>query len=100
MVNSLKQALLWLQPDEKDLPAYQHFMNLSPNDSLVMEHYNNRIGNSDIRAGFTLLNRGSLEQAKQKFTQALTNDPKNIDATAGLGYVALRQKTIKKQRSY
>ncbi|EMF0917377.1 MULTISPECIES: cellulose synthase subunit BcsC-related outer membrane protein [Providencia] len=92
VVNSLKQALLWLQPDEKDLPAYQHFMNLSPNDSLVMEHYNNRIGNSDIRAGFTLLNRGSLEQAKQKFTQALTNDPKNIDATAGLGYVALRQK--------
>lgn len=92
VINALQQALLWLQPNESDLPLYQNFINLSPNDNRVMEHYNRSVGGNEILAAFTLLNKGRIEQAKQKFTTALENDPKNSDAMAGLGYVALHQK--------
>lgn len=92
VINAIQQALLWLQANEKDLPLYQNFINLSPNDNSVMDHYNRSVGGNEILAAFTLLNKGSIDQAKQKFTTVLENNPKNSDAMAGLGYVALHKK--------
>ncbi|WBA56362.1 MULTISPECIES: cellulose synthase subunit BcsC-related outer membrane protein [Providencia] len=92
VIHSLKQALLWLQPNEQDLPLYQNFISLSPKDDSVMEYYHSRVGNNETLSGFSLLNKGHIAQAKQKFTAVLMKDPKKVDAIAGLGYVALHQK--------
>lgn len=88
---ALQQALLWLNPKATDLPVYTAYASRHPDDTAPMDHYRKSVDGGATKAAFDALNGGDLSTAKTKFTEVLKTQPKDSNALAGLGYVALRQ---------
>ncbi|THD50305.1 tetratricopeptide repeat protein [Enterobacteriaceae bacterium ML5] len=87
---SLRQALLWMAPQESDRDLYQGYQARHPNDTGVMAYFQKNIGGAAKGQGFTALNSGNVTDAKAKFESVLAGDPNDADALAGLGYIAQR----------
>lgn len=87
---ALQQALLWYEPQPGDLPLYSAYAQRHPTDTQVMAHYRDGIGGSEKGRAFEALNHGQLAEAKASFQKVLGTTPKDGDALAGLGLVAMR----------
>lgn len=87
---SLRQALLWLNPQPTDAPLYQAYQQRHPNDTAVMAYFQKNVGGAAKGQGFTALNSGDIADARNKFESVLATNPQDADALAGLGYIAER----------
>ncbi|HEY3589028.1 MAG TPA: cellulose synthase subunit BcsC-related outer membrane protein [Buttiauxella sp.] len=88
---ALRQALLWLGPTASDEPYYQTFLQRHPKDAAVQDYYRKSIGGAAKGAGYTALNSGNTDAAKNQFEQVLQTNPQDADALAGMGYIAQRK---------
>lgn len=88
---ALRQALLWLGPAPADERHYQTWMQRHPNDADVMARYRENVGGAAKGAGYSELNSGNLNAARQQFEQVLQANPDDAEALAGMGYIAQRQ---------
>ena len=87
---SLRQALLWMAPQESDRALYQGYQARHPNDTGVMAYFQKNIGGAAKGQGFTALNSGDMSNAKNQFQTVLAGNPNDADALAGMGYIAQR----------
>src|SRR5471032_1069389 len=97
---SLRQALLWMAPQESDRALYQGYQARHPNDTGVMAYFQKNIGGAAKGQGFTALNSGDVTDAKAKFESVLAGDPNDADALAGLGYIAQRSGNFEAASQY
>ncbi|QGU89588.1 cellulose biosynthesis protein BcsC [Erwinia sorbitola] len=97
---SLRQALLWLNPQPGDAPLYQNYQQRHPQDKAVMDYYRKNIGGVAKGQGFTALNSGDVSGAQTAFDRVLQTNPEDADALAGLGYVAQRSGDYAKAADY
>lgn len=97
---SLRQALLWMAPQESDRDLYQGYQARHPNDTGVMAYFQKNIGGAAKGQGFTALNSGDVTDAKAKFESVLAGDPNDADALAGLGYIAQRSGNFEAASQY
>lgn len=88
--SGLRQALLWLGPQEGDRAFYDTWMQRHPQDTEVQNYYRQRISGQARGQGFVNLNSGNTAAAKQQFEQVLQTNPQDADALAGMGYIAQR----------
>ncbi|SDH73149.1 Tetratricopeptide repeat-containing protein [Vibrio xiamenensis] len=88
---SLRQALIWLEPNSADKALYENWADRHPGDSEVVLHYKRTVGGGITRSGYNQLNSGNLSKAKSEFQTVLAQSPNDSEALAGLGYVALHQ---------
>ena len=88
---SLRQALIWLEPNSRDKALYENWADRHPGDSEVVLHYKRAVGGGITRSGYNQLNSGNLSKAKSEFQTVLAQSPNDPEALAGLGYVALHQ---------
>lgn len=96
----LRQALLWLGPQEGDEQYYNTWMQRHPQDNDVLAYYRERIGGTAKGQGYTDLNSGNVDAAKQQFEQVLQANPNDADALAGMGYIAQRSGDYQAAASY
>ncbi|WP_047606477.1 cellulose biosynthesis protein BcsC [Rahnella aquatilis] len=97
---SLRQALLWMTPQEADRDLYQGYQARHPNDTGVMAYFQKNIGGAAKGQGFTALNSGDVTSAKAKFESVLADNPNDADALAGLGYIAQRSGNFEQASEY
>ncbi|PKE29947.1 hypothetical protein CWS43_14475 [Rahnella sp. AA] len=97
---SLRQALLWMAPQEGDRDLYQGYQARHPNDTAVMAYFQKNIGGAAKGQGFTALNSGDVNSAKAKFESVLADNPNDADALAGLGYIAQRSGNFEEASQY
>lgn len=97
---SLRQALLWMAPQEGDRDLYQGYQARHPNDTGVMAYFQKNIGGAAKGQGFTALNSGDVTSAKSKFESVLADNPNDADALAGLGYIAQRSGNFEEASQY
>ncbi|CAM4005930.1 cellulose biosynthesis protein BcsC [Rahnella victoriana] len=97
---SLRQALLWMAPQEDDRDLYQGYQARHPNDTAVMAYFQKNIGGAAKGQGFTALNSGDVNSAKAKFESVLADNPNDADALAGLGYIAQRSGNFEQASQY
>ncbi|MBF7997726.1 cellulose biosynthesis protein BcsC [Rahnella laticis] len=97
---SLRQALLWMAPQEDDRDLYQGYQARHPNDTAVMAYFQKNIGGAAKGQGFTALNSGDVNSAKAKFESVLADNPNDADALAGLGYIAQRSGNFEEASQY
>ncbi|MCX2943883.1 cellulose synthase subunit BcsC-related outer membrane protein [Rahnella perminowiae] len=97
---SLRQALLWMTPQEDDRDLYQGYQARHPNDTSVMAYFQKNIGGAAKGQGFTALNSGDVTSAKAKFESVLADNPNDADALAGLGYIAQRSGNFEQASQY
>lgn len=96
-----RQALIWLDARTADLPLFDRYLEAVGRDDtiaakragLVQQRPDPRQAERDaaIRAGFSALDEGRLDDAEQHFAGVLENKPRNADALGGLGLVRLRR---------
>ncbi|AVF36379.1 cellulose biosynthesis protein BcsC [Rahnella sikkimica] len=97
---SLRQALLWMAPQEDDRDLYQAYQARHPNDTGVMAYFQKNIGGAAKGQGFSALNSGDVTSAKAKFESVLADNPNDADALAGLGYIAQRSGNFEEASQY
>ena len=88
--SGLRQALLWLGPQEGDQAFYDTWMQRHPQDSEVQNYFRERRSGQARGQGYANLNSGNTAAAKQQFEQVLQTNPQDADALAGMGYIAQR----------
>jgi Tfp pilus assembly protein PilF len=97
---SLRQALLWMTPQEGDRALYQGYQARHPNDTGVMAYFQKNIGGATKGQGFTALNNGNVSDAQSKFETVLRDNPNDTDALAGMGYIAQRSGNFDQAADY
>ncbi|MCG8707078.1 BCSC C-terminal domain-containing protein [Brenneria sp. 4F2] len=88
--SALKQALLWMTPQQGDEALYRGYQARNPGDRDVLAHYESNLAGIGLGQGYAALQRGDLSAAKSQFEVLLAQKPQDADALAGLGYIALR----------
>lgn len=88
--SGLRQALLWLGPQQGDERYYETWLQRHPQDNDVQAYYRKNIGGAAKGEGYTALNTGNLDNARRQFEQVLQTNPEDADALAGMGYIAQR----------
>ena len=94
--SSLRQALLWLSPSEKDAPLFRDWLKAHPGDTEIARHLDRARKASTIREGFAALDRGDLREAERLFDSA-GNDP---DAVRGRALIAARRVAVAKKSGF
>ncbi|HEY2030602.1 MAG TPA: cellulose synthase subunit BcsC-related outer membrane protein [Myxococcales bacterium] len=91
-----RQALLWLSPNDRDLPLLRAWLKLHPDDTEVARHIDSARHAGTVKEGFTALDKGDLRTAEQLF-RAAGNDP---DARRGLSLLAARRAAETKKAGF
>lgn len=97
---ALKQALLWLAPQAADKALYDAYQQRHPADREVMVYFQQHSAAMARNAGFAELNKGELGGAQSQFAAALTTNPNDADALAGMGLAALRRGDFSQAENY
>ncbi len=96
-----RQAVGWLPANKSAVDDIQAYLKVNPNDAEIaqrLEDARNLKGDPNDpsaerrAAGFDTLNTGKLNDAATSFQAAIQLNPRDADATGGLGIVRLRQK--------
>lgn len=96
-----RQSLLWDKTSVAALPSMQEYLKRYSDAELqtavaaleTVEKQQRPVtpGSHDSQLGYAALKAGNLEDAEAHFHAALQLEPKNASATAGVGYVRLKQ---------
>jgi cellulose synthase operon protein C len=84
---SWRQALLWLPPNEQNLPLLRAYMRTHPNDVQMARHIDRAKMAGTVSEGYAALERGDLRNAERLFQMA-GDDP---DAQRGLSLLRDRR---------
>ena len=105
---SLRQALLWLPTSPDSVPQITVYLQRNPTDTQLKEKLElaknppqtpiDQAGQARV-AGYERMQNGNITEAEKEFQRALEINPKDGDATAGLGIVRLRQGKRKDART-
>lgn len=98
--NSLREALLWLNPNVSDERYYQSWSERHPKDNGPVNHYQKSVLGTVKTSGYKDLNQGNLDKASRQFQDVLKANPSDVDALAGMGYVEYRQKNFAQAEQY
>ena len=82
-----RQAMLWLVPDDRDLPLFRAWAKTHPRDPEVSQRLERSRNAGTLKQGFAALERGDIEGARRAFVSAGA-DP---DARLGLALIAQRE---------
>lgn len=112
-VESWRKALAWTGNRSADIPLYQEFLRLNPNDTAVQTRLvqaqnlqkqaivSTRPADplrQRTTAGFQSLDDGELDAAETAFAGVLASRPNDGDALGGLGVLRLRQERFAEAR--
>lgn len=100
--NSWRQALIWLDARERDIPLYEAFLAGGQDDAVAARLQAIRTpptaegtpaspAAQPVAEGFRAIERGDLAGAEQRFQDALRRQSGYAEAQGGLGIVRLRQ---------
>ncbi len=111
-----RKALAWTGTRSSDIPLYQAFLRVHPNDEAVAARLrevqtSQRTTRTQAVAtrdplrersteGFKALDEGDLEAAEAEFRSVLQARPNDGDALGGMGVLRLRQEEFAQARSY
>lgn len=99
---SWRQALIWLDARERDIPLYEAFLATGQDEAVAARLQAIRTpataegtpaspAAQPVAEGFRAIDRGDLAGAEQRFQDALRRQPGYAEALGGLGIVRLRQ---------
>lgn len=99
---ALRQALIWDSADPTSAAELREYLKEHPEDTELAGRLKEDEGklaqmNSGIartpaeRAAFAALNAKHLDEAEKRFTDLLTQDPKNGRVAAGMGFLRMQQ---------
>ena len=103
-----RQAMNWLPNDKSSVPQLNAYLAVHPNDAGVAAKLEtaknpppnpNDPGGITRASGFEQLNKGQLNEAANSFQTAINANPRDADATGGLGVVRLRQRKFDEARA-
>ncbi|HZR09243.1 MAG TPA: cellulose synthase subunit BcsC-related outer membrane protein [Myxococcales bacterium] len=94
--SSLRQALLWLSPSERDAPLFREWLKAHPGDTEMAKRLDRARKASTVREGFAALDRGDVREAQRLFDSA-GNDP---DAVRGRALIASRRVALAKKAGF
>lgn len=95
-----RQALIWLDARQPDIPLYQDYLSNNQTDAAVAARLETlttaktaaaNAPDVPVGEGFKALDRGDAGTAEQRFQQALRNKSDDTEALGGLGLVRMRQ---------
>jgi len=95
-----RQALIWLDARQPDVPLYQEYLSNNQTDAAVAARLESLTTAKaaatsspgvPVGEGFKALDRGDASTAEQRFQQALRTKADDTEALGGLGLVRLRQ---------
>lgn len=95
-----RQALIWLDARQPDVPLYQDYLSTNQNDAAVAARLESlttakaaaaKTPDVPVGEGFKALDRGDAGTAEQRFQQALRAKSDDTEALGGLGLVRMRQ---------
>ncbi|MFM9922973.1 cellulose synthase subunit BcsC-related outer membrane protein [Variovorax sp. H27-G14] len=104
-----RQALIWLDGRQPDVPLYQDYLANNPADAAVAARLETLTAAKTAAAnspdvplgeGFKALERGDASTAEQRFQQALRAKSDDSEALGGLGLVRLRQERFAEAQDY
>ncbi len=84
---SLRQALLWLTPNDSDEKYYKAFLTRHPYDVEIRNRLATALTDSLNSSAYSQFRQQNTAQAKAQFEQVLKRDPNNLAALEGLGYL-------------
>jgi tetratricopeptide (TPR) repeat protein len=108
---ALRQALIWDAANPATAAELRTYLKEHPQDSEIAGHLKQNEAklaqmNSGIartpaeRAAFAALNGHRIDEAQQRFSALLDEDPKNGRAAAGMGFLRMQQKNFGGAISY
>lgn len=96
---ALRQALLWLDPEQNDEKYYSDYASRHPNDSEVKAHYDSTIIGGMTKKAYDKSASDKLD-AIHDFEKILAKNPNNQDALEAIGYLHLELKNYVKAHEY
>ncbi len=98
-----REALIWLEAQERDRPLYDAYLAMVPGDKPVADRLAQAtrpvsVAGRSRAGGYAALDKGDLASAERQFNAALSEDAKDAEARAGLGLVRLRQERFGEAR--
>ncbi|MDY6323072.1 MAG: cellulose synthase subunit BcsC-related outer membrane protein [Succinivibrio sp.] len=84
---ALRQALVWLAPEQTDEKYYQSYLARHPDDVEVRNRFATSIADQMNTQAFSNFTKQNVAQAKAQFETVLKRDPDNAAAHEGLGYL-------------
>ena len=96
---ALRQALLWLDPEQSDEKYYSEYASRHPSDSEVKSHYDSTIIGGLTKKAYDKSSSDKLD-AIHDFEKILAKNPNNQDALEAIGYLHLELKNYVKAHDY
>lgn len=96
---ALRQALLWLEPEQKDEKFYSDYASRHPDDDEVKSHFDATIIGGLTKKAYDKSSSDKLD-AIHDFEKILSKNPSNQDALEAIGYLHLELKNYVKAHEY
>ncbi|WP_336274955.1 cellulose biosynthesis protein BcsC [Vreelandella indica] len=90
--------MLWLEATPADQVLYQTYAQANPDDSEIIQRFEESSAQNTRAQAFTALQSGELGNAEQSFRQALSENPQDAEAKGGLGLILLRRQQFVEAR--
>ena len=95
----LRQALLWLMPNEEDSKYYEKYTKRHPNDNEIKTHFENTIIGKLSQKAYSDAELDKKD-AIDSFLKILKKNPNNQDALEAVGYLYSESKEYLKAQEY
>ncbi len=85
--SALRDALLWLSPAASDQEIYNSYISRHPEDTEVSSRFAQSYTGSMLNTAYAEQAQQQSDKAKVNFENVLKQDPNNLQALEGLGYI-------------
>ncbi|MGN0901949.1 MAG: cellulose synthase subunit BcsC-related outer membrane protein, partial [Succinivibrio sp.] len=97
---ALRQALLWLEPDESDEKYYSAYLKRHPNDQDVKTQYDSSIIGGLVKKSSENSSNTDKQNAIRDFEKIIAKTPNNQYALEAVGYLHLELKNYVRAHEY